>query len=303
MLELLISVVALAPAVSVQDTIVPVETGDRLLLEELSGTLEVEAWNRSEIRAEAEDEEPLLFTVSRSGSRIELRARDPKGRSRAEDLKVWIPTWMDLEVSGRELEVSVDGLGGRVVVRNLEGDVILENLSGAVDVTVVEGEIVARRLLGSARLKTGEDEITLTDCNAALALETVSGDVEIRRSTSPGVEVRTTDGDVDFDGPLIPGGAYEFHSHGGDLTLTLQPPVDADVTVLVYEGDFRSDFPVRAQGFRSGQDMRFTIGSGGSRLLLNAFDGEVLLRRAQGGPAGPSSTAPEQTSDRRPKRR
>lgn len=294
MFELLLAVLALGPALSVQDTIIPVGAGDRLFLGELSGNLEVEAWSRDEIRAEAEDEEALLFLVSRAGSRIELIPRDRKERRRSEDLRLWVPSWMDLEISGRELDVSVHGVGGRVMVRNLEGDVTLEDLPGRVEVSVVEGEIVARRLRGSARLKTGEDEITLSECTAELTLETISGDVDIRRSGSPVVGIRTTDGDVDFNGRLIPDGAYEFHSHGGDLTLSLEAPVDADVTVLAYEGDFRSDFPVRTRGFRSGQEMRFTIGEGGSRVLLNAFDGEVVLRRAGGG--GSDSTSLERLS-------
>jgi hypothetical protein len=296
MFELLFALFALGPTLSVQDTVIPVGAGDRLFLGELSGNLVIEAWDRDEIRAEAEDEEALLFLVSRAGSRIELGARDRKERRRSEDLRLWVPSWMDLEVSGRELDVSVRGLDGRVTVRTLEGDVTLEGLRGRVEVSVVEGEIVARRLLGSARLKTGEDEITLSECSAEISLETISGDVEIRGSGSPSVEIRTTDGDVDFTGRLVPGGSYEFHSHGGDLTLTLERPVDADVTVLVYEGDFRSDFPVRTRGFRSGQDMRFTIGEGGARVLLNAFDGEVVLRRAGGGAEGPDASSRERAS-------
>jgi hypothetical protein len=287
MLEILLATVLLGVPISVQDTVIQVREGDHLVLRDFTGAVEVEGWSRNELRAEANDEETLLFRFSRSGSRIELEARDRKDRNRTEELRLFVPSWMDIEVSGRKLDVEVRRIAGKVLIRNLEGDIVLQELSGDIEASSVEGSIEARGLEGIARLKTGDDDITVVESGAELELESVEGDIELNRSTTRRIEARTTDGDVDFSGRLLLGGAYAFHSHGGELTLTLEPPVNANVTVLVYEGEFRSDFPIRAQGFRSGQDLRFVIGEGGAKLLLDAFDGEVTLRRA--GPGRPEA--------------
>ena len=280
MLKILLATVLLGVPTSVQDTVVQVREGDHLVLRDFSGAVQVEAWNRNELRAEADDEETLLFLFSRSGGRIELGVRDRKDRNRTEDLRLLIPAWMDLEVSGRNVDVEVRGLGGEVLIRNLEGDIVLQELSGTIEVSTVEGSIEARGLRGTARLNTGDDDITVIESSAELELESVEGDIQLYRSTTRRIEARTTDGDVAFTGRLLPGGVYAFHSHGGELTLALEPPVNADVTALVYKGEFQSDFPIRAQGYRSGEDLRFVIGEGGAQVLLNAFDGEVILRRA-----------------------
>ncbi|MGW8268527.1 MAG: DUF4097 family beta strand repeat-containing protein, partial [Longimicrobiales bacterium] len=268
--------------------------GDYLVLKGFSGVLAVEGWSRTEIRAEADTDERLLFRFSRSGNRIELEVLDRKDRNRSEDLRLLIPTWMPLEVSGPNLDVDMRGLSGEVRIRNLKGDLVLRELSGNVDASTVEGSIDAVGLGGRARLTTGNDDITVLDARAQLVIESVSGDVEIRRSSAPGIEVRTTDGDVDFTGRFLPAGVYEFRSHSGDLTFTLEAPVNAKVTVLAYEGEFESDFPVRTDGFRSGQNLDFTIGEGGARVLLEAFDGEVTLRR--GGAGDPDQGAPTRSS-------
>jgi hypothetical protein len=280
MLTILLATAVLGVPTSVQDTLIQVREGDQLVLRDFSGAVEVEAWNRNELRAEADDGETILFQFSRSGSRIEMNVRDRKDRNRMEELRLFVPSWMDLEVSGRELDTEVGGMGGTVLIRNLEGDIILHDLSGDIEVSTVEGFIDARNLRGTASLKTGDDDITVQESSADLELESVEGDIELFRSTTRKIEARTTEGDVEFTGRLLSDGVYAFHSHGGELTLNLEPPVNADVTVLVYEGEFQSDFPIRAEGYRSGQDLRFMIGEGGAQVLLNAFDGEVRLRRA-----------------------
>lgn len=293
MLELLLSVALLGTPVSARDTLIQVREGDALVLSGFSGVLEVEGWDRSEIFAEADDDERLLFLFSRSGNRIDLKVLDRKDRNRSEDLRLLIPAWMSLDLSGRNLDVDVRGLRGEVGIRNLKGDLVLQDLSGNVDASTVEGSIDAVGLGGRAHLTTGDDDITILDSRARLVLESVSGDIELRRSSAPGIEARTTNGEVDFTGRLLPSGFYEFHSHSGDLTFTLDPPVDATVTVLAYEGEFESDFPVMARGFRSGQNLEFTIGDGGARVLLEAFDGEIALRR---GGAGDSDEFPPAVS-------
>ena len=283
MLELLLAAALLGTPITARDTLIQVREGDYLVLKGFSGVLDVEGWNRTELLAEADADERVLFRFSRSGSRIDLEVLDRKNRNRNEDLRLLIPAWMSLDVSGPNLDVEVRGLSGEVRIRNLKGDLVLQDLSGDVDASTVEGSIDAVGLGGRARLTTGNDDIAILESSARLVLESVSGDIELRQSSAPAIEARTTDGDVDFTGRLLAAGVYEFHSHSGDLTFTLEPPVNARVTVLAYEGEFESDFPVRTRGFRSGQNLEFTIGEGGARVLLEAFDGEVTLRRGGGG--------------------
>ena len=93
------------------------------------------------------------------------------------------------------------------------------------------------------------------------------------------VDVTTTDGDISFVGDLRPGGTYRLSTHDGDLSVVLPANVDATVTVSTFDGEFMPEIPITLDRFRGGKEMSFTLGSGGARLTLNAFDGDIVLRQ------------------------
>jgi len=280
MLELILAALLLGNPVSARDTVFQLREGDRLVLEDFTGSVYVGVWGRDVLEAESDSDVAAEFEFERSGSRVEMRVSDRKNRNRTGELRLRVPEWLSLEFSGRNLDAEIRGVAGTVKIRNLNGDLVLEDLPGEVDVVTVEGEIVARGLGGVAHLRTGDGELTVMDSSGELVLQTVSGDMELTDLAPRGISARTTSGEIDFSGQLHAGGRVSFQSHSGDLTLELRDPIDLDVTVLAYEGEFESDFPVRTRGFRSGQEMAFTIGAGGGRLILEAFDGEIRLRRS-----------------------
>lgn len=279
MIELLLIALLSAPSVSVRDTVFQLREGDEIVLQEFSGELEVVGWGEDYLAAETGSDRTAGFEFNREGNRVTLKVFDEKGRNRGEDLRLRVPEWAKLDLSGRGLEATVRGLVGSVKIRTLRGDVILEELRGSVDVVTTSGEIDARGLHGPASLRGGSDQITVRGSSGRMEIETVSGDIELTDVISPSVSARTTSGEVDFSGALRPGGDYAFRTHSGELTLVLRDPVDVDVSVVAYEGEFSSEFPIRARGFRSGEEMTFTLGQGGSRLILEAFGGEITLRR------------------------
>jgi DUF4097 and DUF4098 domain-containing protein YvlB len=276
----LLTALLLAPShPAVQDTLVALQQGDRVILSGFSGAISVETWNREGMDVWSDAGEDARIRVVRSGSRLELRVEDEKGRNRDVELRLTVPAWLGLEVSGRDLEVEVHGLEGEVHIRNLDGDIVLSDLSGPVEAVSVQGGIQARELNGPARLKTGNDDIEVHGATGDLWIETIAGELDLKDLSSRRLEVSTTSGDVDFQGRLQPSGEYTFQSHDGDITLILSEPVDQEVSVLVYDGEFTSSFPVRARGIRSGEDFSFKLGDGSGRLRLQTFDGDIRILR------------------------
>jgi hypothetical protein len=268
------------------DTLVEVREGDRLTLRDFGGELYVETWERPFLRAEVSEKESVPFRIQRSGSSLELRWTDGQARDRGQVLRLILPPWMNLEVTGKELDVEVRDMDGDVTIRNLRGDLSFRNLGGMVEAYTMEGGIEAFNLTGSARLRTGDDDLWVGSSSAALDLETVDGEIRMEGIDARRVSARTTEGEIDFSGRILEGGEYDFFSHGGDIQLRLAPPVNLYATILAYEGEFESDFPVKAKGFRSGEGLEFTLGTGGARLVMETFDGEIRLLRvpAGGGP-------------------
>ncbi len=111
-----------APAAPVADTTVQLRAGDRVVLENLSGDVSVGAWNRQELEVRTDDDDAGI-TVRRSGSTVRVSTDDRKRRSRSVDASIRIPASVDLQVSGRSLDVVVEGVNGRIDVNNISGSV------------------------------------------------------------------------------------------------------------------------------------------------------------------------------------
>lgn len=257
------------------DTIVDLRVGDHLILRDLAGSVSVDVWDRDELRVDVGEKGGVSVGVRRSGGDLNLRVVEDRERDREVRIRLTVPAWLDLTISGKEVEVEIRGLDGDVSVRNLEGDLLLLNLGGEVMAYSVEGSIEAHGLTGEGKLKTGKDEIWVTTSSASLELQTVDGDITLEDTDAPRIQARTTDGEIEFSGHILEGGDYGFFSHGGDVDLYILSEVNLEATVMVYGGEFVSDFPVRAKSLRTGEGLMFSLGSGGARLVVETFDGDV----------------------------
>lgn len=162
------------------------------------------------------------------------------------DFVARVPAGVAFDGSMVSGDVDVTGLGARVEVSSVSGDVSVRN---------VRGDVSARSVSGRATLD-------------AVDGENVSGN--------------SVSGDVEFGGPVRQSGRYVFRSVSGNLTLRVDGPLNAHVSLSTVSGDLESDFPVTVEGGgRFGRrNLDFTVGTGAARLELGTVSGDFHLRRA-----------------------
>ena len=275
---LLVASAVLAPAAQA-DTVVELRRGDRVVLENLVGEISVETWGRDELELRGRDDEMPLI-VRRSGSTVRVTRDDRKGRSRSVEASIRVPTWIDLEASGRSLDLWIEGIEGRLSVSNLSGDVWIQDVAGPVDVRTIEGEIDVAGATAGVNASSQSDEVRLRDIVGPVSVHSGSGDVQLMDIRSDAVRVETQDGDVEFSGVIEDGGDYAFFVHDGDAYIAIPESSSAAVSVSTFDGDFESEFPVLIDRFTGGREFDFTIGGGSARMQIQVFDGEIrLLRR------------------------
>lgn len=261
------------------DTTVAVQRGDRLRIAGIAGEVQVRSWARSELSVRGNDDEDRTVRLARSGAQLTITPESGRARRRRHDLTVWVPTWMDVEIRGQELEVGLFDLAGAVDVSTLDGEVIVSGASGGVAVRTVEGEIDVRSSTGRVFARSQGDDIRVErSSGASLEVESGSGDITLVDVDFGAVRAETLDGDVDFRGELRRGGSYAFSVHDGDVVLSLDRAVGARVSVATFDGEFNSEFPVTVRRFSGGRAFDFVLGDGGAELTLDVFDGEIFLR-------------------------
>ncbi len=262
--------------VSVADTLVQLRAGDRIVLENLAGHVSVEAWGRQELEVRTDDEGSGI-SVRRSGSTVRVSTDDRKRRSRSVDAFVRLPASVDIQVRGRSLDLTVEGMNGRIDVNNVSGDVRIADAGGPVSVRTIEGEIHIVDARGGVSASSQSDDVTVRGARGPVDVHSGDGDIVLADIVSSSVRAETQDGDIDFSGTIDDGGEYGFFVHDGDATIAMPSGANARVAVSTFDGEFESEFPVRLQRFTGGREFDFTVGEPRASVQIQVFDGEIRL--------------------------
>ncbi len=269
--------VASLPDVTPSDTVVSVQRGDLLRIENFSGELLIRSWDRSEVNVEFDDRRDSDIEVSRRAGRVEVRASPRKGRDRNHVYVVSVPAWLPVQIRGAELDVRAEGLGARLEVTTRDGDISVRNHSGDVVARALDGAIDVRRSSGSFELRSLDDDVSVFDIEGDLFIEANDGDIEMIGIDAGVVDAGTMDGDIYFSGVLQTGGDYQLTTHDGDISFEVPPGAGAEFSVATYSGEFETELPIVLQRLERGRDLNFEVGGGGAQVRLRAFDGAIRL--------------------------
>jgi len=282
---LAIAVFALGPrALSAQnvDSTVTVRSGASLELTDVSGSVHIRAWNRPQIRVQAETDGARV-DLDASSNGVSVRAVPHRGEGDV-DFTVSVPVGTPLEVHAISADVDVSQVCGPARLGSISGGVTLVCAAGDVEVESVSGDVSATDIRdGHTEISSTSGDVEVRQAQGGLSARSVSGDVSLERVDGDDVGVETVSGEINFSGPIHDSGRYRFRSHSGDVTVRVDGDLNAAVTVSTFSGDFEPDWPITispgTRGRMHGQDWEFTVGNGGARLTLESFSGTIYLKR------------------------
>ncbi|MBK5298818.1 MAG: DUF4097 family beta strand repeat protein [Vicinamibacteria bacterium] len=237
----------------------------------------------------------IMIDAQETAGRVEVRtvARRTKHLS----------TWVDYTVQVPfGTAVSARSLAGDLKVTKVRGEVQLESANGAV-------EAIGTPKL--ARVKTLSGDILIADGGSAeglsastvsgrlvvkgvktrtLDLATISGDLVLVNIACDRAQVRSVSGTMEFAGPLVRNGRYEFTSHAGDVRLALAGSQGFELAAKTFSGQVHSDLPLTLNptdpalppGAPERRDVRGIFGDGSALVIVKTFSGSVAVTRAEG---------------------
>lgn len=271
-----------------EDTVLAVQkgSGQALVGSSVSGRIAVEAWDRDRVELVEEDGGSRL-TIRVVGTRLLLAAAPRRsansagGRRRSgSGATLRVPAWLPVQLRGGALTASVSGLAARVELSTVEGDLAIADVEGDVFASSVEGSVTVVGGGGRLHLRSVNESVRIARVDAeSVVARSTSGDIEMEDVSAATIDAATTEGHVTFAGDLRAGGTYRLATHDGGLTVALSPDASAAVTVSTFDGEFRPELPITVERFQGGKEMSFILGKGGARLVLAAFDGDIVLRR------------------------
>ena len=244
-----------------------------------SGEIVVTAWNRDQVRVRARSERSVI-RLDATSTRVSLDL----SRQRGGDTRFEVTVPIGARVSARATtgDISITGTKGSVDANTQSGDIMVEDVAERVDLRTMSGDIMARTIGGNIEVNTLSGEVTLTDVTGEVDGTSVSGDLDLRNVLAKFVRVRTTSGDVTYDGAVDPAGRYELGSHSGSVYLTIPQNTGALLTVATYSGSIESDFLITLKpgehGIGASKRFTFEIGKGDSRISAESFSGDITIR-------------------------
>lgn len=245
------------------DTTLAVPKGVQLNVADYAGEVFIQTWDRNAVRvlADYSDEDRVLVEPSENILLIKAYSKDVDERNA--DIRLTVPTWMDLDVSG------------------IHTDVIITGTEGAVKVETVHGDVVVRGGRRHVRLSTVDDDIALCDAAGVISAETVNGSAYVYRVRSDSVDVSTVNGDIAYDGTINDKGRYRFTSHNGDIAVAIPKAANAAMAISTFSGEFESSFPITLTQTKGGQRFQFCLGNCSARVDLGSFQGTIQLYRSE----------------------
>jgi hypothetical protein len=231
-----------------------------------------------------------MFAVVLGEGTVSLRSSHGLDRSTADrsgstpNLEIELPWRATVVVETTSADIDVDGLAGDQRYRTASGEVQLRAVTNRIAVEAVSGDVDV--------LATGEAEVTL---------RTVSGDVALRAATLRSVHATTTSGDIKVAGRLLGSGPFRIVTVSGDMLLA--PVGDVRVEMATLSGDLASELDGLTESRRGHRSLR--VGSGEPLVEFRSMSGDLSVvrptavpaRRSLSGeaaldPSGPASDIP-----------
>lgn len=202
------------------------ESKGRLLVRNVSGDTEIEAWDKSTILFDR-DEGGLWKANEREGM---IMAKVLSG-----DLRVKVPRRTGLDVNSVSGDILVHGVTGKLDAKTVSGNVELRDVSEAVDISTTSGDIKTRDIDGKCHIMTVSGDIDLGfRKDLAGLVETRSGDIDVWVPTDANVSLEAEivlDGEIRNDVGIKAEHLDEKTHHpslGEQTAMRLGRPVNVD---------------------------------------------------------------------------
>jgi DUF4097 and DUF4098 domain-containing protein YvlB len=242
-----------------------------------NGRIEVKSWKNSEVVVSAsQSSDKIGLDMEQADERIEITANILDHSAQQSDLTENIQLTVP-----EETELQIKTQTGLIYVEQVIGDMKLESVAGDVHLKEVSGYIIVHTTGGS---------LVCTQCGGKfLEFNSISGSAQILQPSLSRVDLRTTTGNILFDGDFVRTGIYTMKSGRGLVEVRFSGTDSFDLNAQTSSGtvDNRAEAFLKpdTHGFRRSaskyaKGLFGTVGNGLAKVELSSFSGTVrILKR------------------------
>jgi len=282
---------ALAQAAEKFDQRLAVQPHGMVEISNVAGRIDVQGWDNPEVEVRGdigEGVEKVDFNTDHGHTVIKVRVPNHSFRSASADLRIRIPRDSELDISGVSSEVVVTDVEGELMAKTVSGNVRTDVFGRDAEIKTVSGDVSLRGKgkEGAAgaeiHIATISGNIHVDRAGGDLEATTVSGDMSLRMEPSRSIRLRSTSGDIGFEGKLVKGANIDAETVSGDLTVRARPEAGMEYQVSTFSGDIKNCMGIeseRVSKYGPGRRLNGSRGGGGdeARIRLKTMSGDVEL--------------------------
>lgn len=262
------------------DTTLSVRPGGRLEVDNYAGSVTVRSWARNGVRIQATHSSQTEVEIDRAGSTISVDASARGGSPAEVHYTISVPRSFRVSVDGVNTDIDVQGIDADISVQTVEGDVTVKGVIGRVTAESISGFVTVEGVRGRVNASATNQSMRLSNIVGDLDVEAVNGSITMLNIESSSVHAETTNGGIILGTTIRDGGSYSMSTTNGTLAMGIANGTNATLEVSTFSGKLDTSFPLTVDKRRSGT-YSFRLGSGGARISLEAFSGNVRLVRPE----------------------
>jgi DUF4097 and DUF4098 domain-containing protein YvlB len=240
------------------------------------GRIEVKSSKNPEVVVVAsQNSNKVGFDMEQVGDRVDVNATilDPaaQGADLGTSLQLTVP---------EETELQLRTENGLIYVEQVMGDMTLESVAGDIHLKEVSGYII---------VKTTGSSLVCTQCAGKLDFNSVGGSAQILQPALTNVNLRTTTGNILFDGDFIRTGLYSMRSGKGVVEVRFSGNDSFDLKAQTATGTVDNQaaaflkpdsHSVRRFASKFTKGVFGTVGAGLAKVELSSYSGTIrILKR------------------------
>ncbi|HXC58867.1 MAG TPA: DUF4097 family beta strand repeat-containing protein [Steroidobacteraceae bacterium] len=270
---------------------VPIGTQNRVLINNIAGSVAVSSWDRREVDVQGELESNVeRVDVKTDNGFVDIKVvlkswdRDRHGYDWGAGearLKIRVPADAQTEIETVSADVSLNGLRGRQRVRSVSGDIRSDSAGSDLELNSVSGNIDLTGSGAAVRLRAASvsGTVTLNHVGGDVEARSVSGDLDIDLQGAVDVHANVVSGDITLRGSLASEGDLELSSVSGRVKVNAQAASGFNYDVNTFSGHIRNCFDreIELKDRSSGKRLTGTRGEGKASIRLKSHSGTLEL--------------------------
>jgi DUF4097 and DUF4098 domain-containing protein YvlB len=243
----------------------------------VNGRIEVKSSKNPEVVVTSTSvADKVTIEIEQVGDRIDINASSTVPSTEPHDVEanfqLVVPEQTELRLKTQTGLILVEQVNGDMTLQSVAGDVHLKEVSGYIIVTTTGGSLVC------------------TMCSGRLDFTSISGSAQVLQPSLNNANLRTTTGNILYDGDFLRTGLYTMNSGRGMVEVRFSGNDSFDLNAKTYSGTVdnqAADFlKPDTHGTKHHSDSKFskslvgTVGQGLAKVELSSYSGTIrILKR------------------------